>query len=141
MAFAQLTWSEPLRDIEVCPTANHVKLFHIGVPGMPARSTLSDALNLRDLRIYHALAMRLILAARDFHASDSLDVGLDATDYALDSTAINPCPSLFVWAPLCSTKAAVKTHTLLDLRGAIPAVIHISDGNMHDVNVLAILPI
>ena len=141
MAFAQLTWRESLRDIEVCLTANQGKLFHMGMRGIPARSTLSDALNLRDWRIYHALAMRLILRARDLYASDRLDVGLDATVYALDSTTIDLCLSLFDWAPFRSTKAAVKMHTLLDLRGAIPAFIHISDGKMHDVNVLDILPI
>ena len=140
MAFAQLTWRESLRDIEVCLTANQGKLFHMGMRGVPARSTLADALNLRDWRIYHALAMRLILRARDLYASDSLDVGLDATVYALDSTTIDLCLSLFDWAPFRSTKAAVKMHTLLDLRGAIPAFIHISDRKMHDVNVLDILP-
>ena len=141
MAFAQLTWRESLRDIEVCLTANQGKLFHMGMRGVPARSTLADALNLRDWRIYHALAMRLILRARDLYASDPLDIGLDATVYALDSTTIDLCLSLFDWAPFRSTKAAVKMHTLLDLRGAIPAFIHISDGKMHDVNVLDILPI
>ncbi len=141
MAFAQLTWRESLRDIEVCLTANQGKLFHMGMRGVPARSTLADALNLRDWRIYHALAMRLILRARDLYANDRLDVGLDATVYALDSTTIDLCLSLFDWAPFRSTKAAVKMHTLLDLRGAIPAFIHISDGKMHDVNVLDILPI
>ena len=141
MAFAQLTWRESLRDIEVCLTANQGKLFHMGMKGVPARCTLSDALNLRDWRIYHALAMRLILRARDLYASDSLDIGLDSTVYALDSTTIDLCLSLFDWAPFRSTKAAVKMHTLLDLRGAIPAFIHISDGKMHDVNVLDILPI
>ncbi len=98
-------------------------------------------LNLRDWRIYHALAMRLILRARDLYARDPLDIGLDSTVYALDSTTIDLCLSLFDWAPFRSTKAAVKMHTLLDLRGAIPAFIHISDGKMHDVNVLDILPI
>ena len=141
MAFAQLTWRESLRDIEVCLTANQGKLFHMGMRGVPARSTLSDALNLRDWRIYHALAMRLILRARDFYARDPLDIGLDSTVYALDSTTIDLCLSLFDWAPFRSTKAAVKMHTLLDLRGAIAAFIHISDGKMHDVNVLDILPI
>ena len=141
MAFAQLTWRESLRDIEVCLTANQGKLFHMGMRGVPARSTLADALNLRDWRIYHALAMRLILRARDLYARDPLDIGLDSTVYALDSTTIDLCLSLFDWAPFRSTKAAVKMHTLLDLRGAIPAFIHISDGKMHDVNVLDILPI
>jgi transposase len=141
MAFAQLTWRESLRDIEVCLTSNQAKLFHMGLKGVPARSTLSDALNLRDWRIYHALAMRLITRARDLYAKEPLNIGLDATVYALDSTTIDLCLSLFEWAPFRSTKAAVKMHTLLDLRGAIPAFIHISDGKMHDVNVLDFLPI
>jgi hypothetical protein len=141
MAFAQLTWRESLRDIEVCLTANQSKLFHMGMKGVPARSTLSDALNLRDWRIYHALAMRLITRARDLYAKEPLNIDLDATVYALDATTIDLCLSLFDWAPFRSTKAAVKMHTLLDLRGAIPAFIHISDGKMHDVNVLDFLPI
>ena len=141
MAFAQLTWRESLRDIEVCLTANQAKLFHMGLKSVPARSTLSDALNLRDWHIYHALAMRMITRARDLYAKEPLDVDLDATVYALDATTIDLCLSLFDWAPFRSTKAAVKMHTLLDLRGAIPAFIHISDGKMHDVNVLDFLPI
>ena len=141
MAFAQLTWRESLRDIEVCLTANQAKLFHMGMKGVPARSTLSDALNLRDWRIYHALAMRLITRARDLYSREPLNIDLDATVYALDATTIDLCLSLFDWAPFRSTKAAVKMHTLLDLRGAIPAFIHISDGKMHDVNVLDFLPV
>ena len=141
MAFAQLTWRESLRDIEVCLSANRGKLFHMGLRNAPARSTLADALNLRDWRIYHALAMRLITRARALYAKDSLDIDLDATVYALDSTTIDLCLSLFDWAPFRSTKAAVKMHTLLDLRGAIPAFIHVSDGKMHDVNVLDFLTI
>ena len=141
MAFAQLTWRESLRDIEVCLTANQAKLFHMGMKGVPARSTLSDALNLRDWRIYHALAMRLIQRARSLYAKDSLNIDLDATVYALDATTIDLCLSLFDWAPFRSTKAAVKMHTLLDLRGSIPAFIHISDGKMHEVNVLDFLPV
>ena len=141
MAFAQLTWRESLRDIEVCLTANQAKLFHMGMKGVPARSTLADALNLRDWRIYHALAMRLIQRARSLYAKDALNIDLDATVYALDATTIDLCLSLFDWAPFRSTKAAVKMHTLLDLRGSIPAFIHISDGKMHEVNVLDFLPI
>jgi Domain of unknown function (DUF4372)/Transposase DDE domain len=141
MAFAQLTWRESLRDIEVCLAANHAKLFHMGFKGVPARSTLSDALNQRDWRIYHALAMRLILRARGLYVKEPMDVALDATVYALDSTTIDLCLSLFDWAPFRSTKAAVKMHTLLDLRGNIPAFIHISDGKMGDVRVLDILPV
>lgn len=139
MAFAQLTWRESLRDIEVCLTADQAKLFHMGMKGVPARSTLSDALNLRDWRIYHALAMRLIQRARSLYAKDALNIDLDATVYALDATTIDLCLSLFDWAPFRTTKAAVKMHTLLDLRGSIPAFIHISDGKMHEVNVLDFL--
>ena len=141
MAFSQLTWRESLRDIESCLAANQGKLFHMGLSGIPARSTLADALNQRDWQIYHALAMRLILRARDLYAKESTGLELDATIYALDSTTIDLCLSLFDWAPFRSTKAAVKMHTLLDLRGAIPAFIHISDGKMGDVKVLDILPI
>ena len=125
MAFAQLTWRESLRDIEVCLTANHTKLFHMGLKGVPARSTLSDALNQRDWRIYHAIAMRLIARARELYIRDPMDVALDTTVYALDSTTIDLCLSLFDWAPFRSTKAAVRIHTLLDLRGNIPAFIHV----------------
>jgi hypothetical protein len=141
MAFAQLTWRESLRDIEVCLTANQARLFHMGMKGAPARSTLADALNLRDWRIYHGLAMRLIHRARGLYAKDALNIELDATVYALDATTIDLCLSLFDWAPFRTTKAAVKMHTLLDLRGSIPAFIHVSDGKMHEVNVLDILPV
>jgi hypothetical protein len=140
MAFAQLTWRESLRDIEVCLTSNQAKLFHMGLKAPPARSTLSDALNQRDWRIYHALAQRLIVRARGLYAQDRV-LELDASVYALDSTTIDLCLSLFDWAPFRSTKAAIKLHTLLDLRGAIPAFIHISDGKLHDVNVLDVLPV
>jgi hypothetical protein len=141
MAFSQLTWRESLRDIESCLASNQSKLFHMGLSGAPARSTLADALNQRDWQIYHALAMRLILRARDLYAKEPTVLDLDAAIYALDSTTIDLCLSLFDWAPFRSTKAAVKMHTLLDLRGAIPAFIHISDGKMGDVKVLDILPI
>ena len=141
MAFAQLTWRESLRDIEVCLSSNQGKLFHMGLKSVPARSTLADALNLRDWHIYHALAMRLIARARELYVKEPMSVDLDATVYALDSTTIDLCLSLFDWAPFRSTKAAVKMHTLLDLRGAIPAFIHVSDGKLGDVNVLDILPI
>ena len=141
MAFSQLTWRESLRDIEVCLEANHAKLFHMGIAAPPARSTLADALNLRDWRIYHALAQRLIAHARALYAQAPSVLDLDASVYALDSTTIDLCLSLFNWAPFRSTKAAIKLHTLLDLRGAIPAFIYISDGKLHDVNVLDILPV
>jgi len=139
MAFAQLTWRESLRDIEACLAANQAKLFHMGIKGPPARSTLADALNLRDWRIYHALAQRLIARARALYANAPSVLALDASVYALDATTIDLCLSLFDWAPFRSTKAAIKLHTLLDLRGAIPAFIHISDGKLHDVNVLDLL--
>ena len=141
MAFSQLTWRESLRDIEACLVANQGKLFHMGLSGVPARSTLSDALNQRDWRIYHALAMRLIGRARNLYAKEPTGLELDATVYALDSTTIDLCLSLFDWAPFRSTKAAVKLHTLLDLRGSIPTFIHISDGKMADVKVLDIVPV
>src|SRR5450756_2107855 len=111
MAFAQLTWRESLRDIEVCLTAKQGKLFHMGLKGIPARSTLSDALNLRDWRIYHALAQRLIVRA--LYANDPSVLALDASIYALDATTIDLCLSLFEWAPFRSTKAAIKLHTCL----------------------------
>jgi Domain of unknown function (DUF4372)/Transposase DDE domain len=141
MAFAQLTWRESLRDIEACLAANQTKLFHMGMKAAPARSTLADALERRDWRIYHALAQRLIARAKALYAQDPSVLELDASVYALDSTTIDLCLSLFDWAPFRSTKAAVKLHTLLDLRGSIPTFLHISDGKLHDVNVLDILPI
>ena len=141
MAFAQLTWRESLRDIEACLAANQTKLFHRGMKASPARSTLADALERRDWRIYHALAQRLIACAKALYAQDPSVLELDASVYALDSTTIDLCLSLFDWAPFRSTKAAIKLHTLLDLRGSIPTFLHISDGKLHDVNVLDILPI
>jgi hypothetical protein len=142
MAFAQLTWRESLRDIQACLGANQSKLFHMGLANVPARSTLADALNARDWRIYHALAMHLIPRARALYAQDALaSLDLDATVYALDSTTIDLCLSLFDWAPFRTTKAAIKLHTLLDLRGNIPAFIHISDGKMGDVKALDMVPI
>ena len=141
MAFAQLTWRESLRDIEACLAANQAKLFHMGMKVSPARTTLADALNLRDWRIYHALAQRLIARARALYAQEPSVLDLDASVYALDSTTIDLCLSLFDWAPFRSTKAAIKLHTLLDLRGAIPTFIHVSDGKLHDVNVLDILSV
>lgn len=141
MAFSQLTWRESLRDIEACLAANQTKLFHMGIKAAPARSTLADALERRDWRIYHALAQRLIARAKALYAQDPSVLELDASVYALDSTTIDLCLSLFDWAPFRVTKAAVKLHTLLDLRGSIPTFLHISDGKLHDVNVLDILPI
>ena len=140
LAFAQLTWRESLRDIEVSLSANASKLYAMGFRSAVKRSTLADANESRDWRIWSDLAALLIRRARKLYASDSpLGVDLDNTVYALDSSTIDLCLSLFAWAPLRSTKAAIKLHTLLDLRGAIPAFIHISDGKLHDVNVLDML--
>ena len=139
MAFAQLTWRESLRDIEVSLGANTPKLYAMGFRSPLKRSTLADANESRNWRIWFDLATLLIRRARKLYASDSLGVELDNTVYALDSSTIDLCLSLFDWAPFRSTKAAIKLHTLLDLRGSIPAFIHISDGKLHDVNVLDML--
>src|SRR5258706_508881 len=139
MAFAQLTYRESLRDIEVCLAAQATKLYHMGIGEPVARATLADANETRDWRIYADFAQTLIVRARKLYASESLGMELSNTVYALDSTTIDLCLSMFPWAPFRSTKAAVKMHTLLDLRGAIPTFIHISDGKLHDVNVLDIL--
>jgi hypothetical protein len=139
MAFAQLTWRESLRDIEASLSANASKLYAMGFRSAVKRSTLADANESRDWRIWSDLAALLIRRARKLYANDSLGVDLDNTVYALDSSTIDLCLSLFEWAPFRSTKAAIKLHTLLDLRGAIPAFIHISDGKLHDVNVLDML--
>jgi len=139
MAFAQLTWRESLRDIEASLSANATKLYAMGFRSPVKRSTLADANELRDWRIWSDLAALLIRRARALYADDSLGVELDNTVYALDSSTIDLCLSLFGWAPFRSTKAAIKLHTLLDLRGSIPTFIHISDGKLHEVNVLDIL--
>lgn len=141
MAFAQLTYRESLRDIEVCLAAQAGKLYHMGIGAAVARSTLADANESRDWRIYFELAQRLIVKARALYVDEEFGVELANTVYALDATTIDLCLSMFPWAPFRSTKAAVKLHTLLDLRGAIPTFIHISDGKMHDVNVLDLLVI
>jgi len=139
MAFAQLTWRESLRDIEASLSANVTKLYAMGFRSAVRRATLADANERRDWRIWADLAAVLIRRARKLYASEPLGVELDNTVYALDSSTIDLCLSLFDWAPFRSTKAAIKLHTLLDLRGAIPAFIHISDGKLHDVNVLDLL--
>jgi hypothetical protein len=136
MAFAQLTYRESLRDIEACLSAQPEKLWHMGFRGPVHRSTLADANQVRDWRIYAEFAQRLIAQARRLYARESLSVDLKETVYALDSTTIDLCLSLFPWAHFRSTKAAVKMHTLLDLRGNIPNFIHISDGKLHDVHAL-----
>ena len=141
MAFAQLTYRESLRDIETCLLANQTKLYGMGFRSPIRRSTLADANEGRDWRIWADLAALLIRRARKLYCNDSFGIDLDNTVYALDATTIDLCLSLFPWAPFCSAKAAIKLHTLLDLRGNIPAFIHISDGKTHEVNVLDILPI
>jgi len=140
MAFAQMTFRDSLRDIEACLSTQAAKLYHMGLRRPVSRSTLADANESRDWRIYADFAQRLIAQARKLYAADSFGVDLANTVYALDSTTIDLCLSVFPWAPFRSTKAAVKLHTLLDLRGSIPAFVHISDGKLHDVNVLDLLP-
>jgi hypothetical protein len=136
MAFAQLTYRESLRDIETCLRAHASKLYHLGIRGGIARSTLADANETRDWRIYQDFAHALIRVARPLYIEDGFGVELKQTAYALDSTTIDLCLALFPWARFRKKKAAVKLHTLLDLRGSIPTFIHISDGKLHDVNVL-----
>ena len=140
MAFAQLTYRSSLRDIEACLRVHPTKLYHMGIRGRVSRHTLAHANAVRGWQIYADFAQHLIHAARNLHADDGLP-GLDLgnTVYALDSSTIDLCLSLFPWAPFRRTKAAVKLHTLLDLHGHIPAFIHISDGKLHDVNVLDML--
>jgi hypothetical protein len=139
MAFAQLTYRESLRDITTCLRAQSAKLYHLGIRGTVARSTLADANEARDWRIYAEFAQHLIRIARRLYIDEPFGVDLKETVYALDSTTIDLCMTLFPWAPFRSTKAAIKLHTLIDLRGNIPSFIHISDGKLHDVNVLDIL--
>jgi hypothetical protein len=139
LAFAQLTYRESLRDIEVCLSAQAARLYHSGFRQPVSRSTLADANERRDWRIYAELAQRLIAQARRLYAGDTLEVELSNTVYALDATTIDLCLSVFPWAPFRATKAAIKLHTLLDLRGSIPSFIHISDGKLHDVNALDLL--
>src|SRR3954453_19368752 len=139
MAFAQLTYRESLRDIETCLSVQASKLYHLGFREPVRRSTMADANEMRDWRIHAELAQRLIAQARKLCAGESLGLVLTDTVYALDSTTIDLCLSLFPWAHFRSTKAAVKMHTLLDLRGNIRSFIHISDGKLHDVHALDML--
>ncbi len=137
MAFAQLTFRESLREIEACLGAQSAKLYHLGIRAKRvARSTLADANETRDWRIYADFAQSLIGIARRLYAAEPFGVDLNETVYALDTTTIDLCLSVFPWAPFMATKAAVKLHTLLDLRGNIPTFIHISDGKLHEVNIL-----
>lgn len=136
MAFAQLTYRESLRDIEACLRSRPNLLYHLGIRGHVARSTLADANEQRDWRIYADLAQWLVARARKLYAQEDLGVELDETLYALDSTTIDLCLTLFPWARFRRHKAAVKMHTLLDLRGAIPTLICITEGKLHDVHFL-----
>src|SRR5580700_8953370 len=136
MAFAQFTYRESLRDIEACLQSMSGKLYHMGFRNRIARSTLADANETHDWRIFADFAQHLIATARPLYAGDPIGVDLDASLYALDSTTIDLCPSLFPWARFRRHKAAVKMHTLLDLRGNIPTFIGITDGKVHDVKML-----
>ena len=139
MAFAQLTYRESLRDIEVCLRAQQSKLYHMGIRGGMSRNTLSNANKTRDWRIYADFAQALIHIARKLYMDDDFGIELNNTVYALDATTIDLCLSVFPWAHFRSTKSAVKLHTLMDLRGNIPTFIHVSDGKMHDVLALDLL--
>ena len=141
LAFAQLTYRESLRDIETCLRSLGPKLYHAGFRSSISRSTLADANRVHDWRIYADFAQVLITRARQLYASEAFSLALEKTVYALDSTTIDLCLSLFPWAKFRRHKGAVKLHTLLDLRGNIPTFIHISPGKTHDVNVLDQLPI
>jgi hypothetical protein len=139
MAFAQLTYRESLRDIDACLRAQAGKLYHMGIKSRGSRSTLADANEVRDWRLYAEFAQSLIGIARRLYIGEPFGVDLKETVYALDASTIDLCLSVFPWAPFRSTKAAIKLHTLLDLRGNIPTFLHISDGKLHDVNVLDLL--
>jgi hypothetical protein len=141
MAFAQLTYRESLRDIEACLRAQNNKLYHMGIRSKVSRSTLAEANEMRDWRIYADFAHHLIAIARKLYQKEPLAVELQNTVYALDATTIDLCLSLFPWARFRAAKGAVRLHTLLDLRGNIPSFIHISDGKLHEVNVLDLIPL
>lgn len=139
MAFAQLTYRESLRDIEACLRAQPAQLYHLGIRGKVSCSALADANESRDWRIYAEFAQALIRIARPLYVHEPLAIDLSETVYALDATTIDLCLALFPWAPFRSTKAAIKLHTLLDLRGAIPTFLPITNGTVHDVNGLDLL--
>ena len=141
MAFAQITYRESLRDIEACLRAQHSKLYHMGIRGPVSRNTLANANKVRDWRIYADFALSLIATARRLYSKEAFLDDLNETVYALDATTIDLCLSLFPWAHFRKAKGAIKLHTLLDLRGNIPSFIHISDGKLHEVNTLDIIPI
>ena len=139
MAFAQLTYRDSLRDIEACLRSMHNKLYHIGIRGNIARSTLADANENRDWRIYADFAHVLIRTARDLYQDEDIGIELEQTAYAFDSTTIDLCLSLFPWVQFRQHKAALKMHTLMDLRGSLPSFISITAGKVHDVNILDML--
>ena len=139
MAFAQLAHRESVRDIETCLRAQHSKLYHMGLRSQVSRNTLANANSRRDWRIYADFAQALIRIARPLYVDDDFGLELQHTVYALDSSTIDLCLSVFPWARFKQGKAAVKLHTLLDLRGPIPSFIHVSDGKLHDVNLLDML--
>jgi len=141
LAYAQLTYRESLRDIETCLNSHHEKLYHIGFRGQISRSTMADAGEVRDYRIYQDFAYHLISIARKLYQNEELAIDLDYSLYAFDSTTIDLCLSLFPWAHFRKTKAAIKMHTFLNLRGAIPTFISLTTGKVHDVNILDILPL
>ena len=141
LAFAQLTYRESLRDIETCLNSHHEKLYHIGFRVQISRSTLADAGEKRDYHIYQDFAYHLISIARKLYQNEELAIDLDYSLYAFDSTTIDLCLSLFPWAHFRKTKAAIKMHTFLDLRGSIPTFISLTTGKVHDVNILDILPL
>ena len=141
MAFAQLSGRESLRDIEACLSSHREKLYHVGMRGKISRSTLAEANERRDFRIYEKVGYSLIRTARKLYQTEELAVELDRSLYALDSTTIDLCLSLFPWATFRKTKAAVKMHTLLDLRGSIPTFVGLTSGAVHDVNFLDVVPL
>jgi hypothetical protein len=140
MAFAQLTYRESLRDIEACLRSQAGRLYHMGIRGTVSRNTLANANQMRDWRIYADFAQTLIQEARELYAGDDFGIDIGHAVYALDSTVIDLCLSLFPWAPFMRSKAAVRLHTLLDLRGNIPAFVHISDSKLYDSHALDLLP-
>lgn len=141
LAFAQITYRESLRDIETCLNSHHEKLYHIGFRGQVSKSTLADANEVRDYRIYQDFAYHLISIAKKLYQNEALSLDLDYSLYALDSTIIDLCLSLFPWALFNNIRAAIKMHTLLDLRGSIPTFISLTTGHVNDVNILDILPL
>ena len=140
MAFAQITYRESLRDIEICLRSQEQKLYHMGIRGKVSPSTIADANEQRNWQIYADLAYSLINTARKLYSNESFAFELEQTAYALDATTIDLCLSMFPWANFRKNKGAVKLHTLLDLRCSIPTFIHISDGKLHEVNTLDIVP-